>query len=68
MFDPGEDGRGASPKFPSKMDVIAQALKELEGLLVNLDNAGFSIASIHVNSAIESLKQLRAEVDSHSKS
>lgn len=40
----------------SKMDVIDSALEALGLQLLTLDSAGFSIASIHLNAAIEHLR------------
>ena len=39
----------------SKMDVIDSALKAFAFHLQQLDNTGFSIASVHLNAAIERL-------------
>lgn len=41
---------------PSKIEVIDFALAELTIQLERLDNAGLSMASIHLNNAIETLR------------
>lgn len=46
----------AGPGNRSKMDVIDAALETLGTHLQELDNAGFSMASIHLNAAIERLR------------
>lgn len=52
---------GASgPDNQSKMDVIEAALKILEAQQQKLDSAGFSMASIHLNDAIERLRSDQA--------
>lgn len=46
----------AGPIKRSKMEVIDSAIESLQLQLHELDNAGFSMASIHLNAAIERLR------------
>lgn len=48
--------------YPSKLDVIDTALDALKLQLAALDKAGFSIASIHLNDAIERLRTERVRL------
>ena len=54
-----EHPESAGPDKQSKMDVIDATLEVLEEQQKKLDNAGFSMASIHLNDAIERLRRER---------
>ena len=51
-----EHAEGSGQRKRSKMDVIASALEILESQQRELDSAGFSMVSIHLNDAIERLR------------
>ena len=54
-----EQPEGSGPDKRSKTDVLDAALEILEEQQKKLDSAGFSMASIHLNDAIERLRSER---------
>ena len=59
MSPSNEQQRISGLKIASKMEVIDSALDIFEVQLKNLDSAGLSMVSIHLNSAIERLRSER---------
>ena len=54
-----EHAEGSGKRKRSKMDVLNAVLEILEEQQKKLDSAGFSMASIHLNDAIERLRSER---------
>ena len=63
MSSEGEVTSGVAPGNQSNLDLIESVLDVLELQLTILDKAGFSMASICLNDAIEKLRLNRIELN-----
>lgn len=62
MTTDNEHHKAGELEIQSKMDVVESTLVVLEEQLKKLDSAGLSIASIHINDAIERLRSDRVHL------
>lgn len=67
MFTPADRSPGVHMDISSKMDVLDETLASLVVLQSNLDKANFSMGSIHLNNAIETLRADRIRLRDHFK-
>lgn len=67
MCTPADRSPDVHMDVSSKMDVLDETLASLVALQRNLDKFGFSMSSIHLNNAIETLRADRIRLRNHFK-